>query len=107
MPPQLAGVREIPDLPVRSTEQAWATPPSTPRTISQLPPDERAAFRAGVLGAINVMAQVLGGRALVLVSVVGAVFLTWTVLQSPDPYKLIALGVYMLAPVSTVWLASR
>ena len=44
---------------------------------------------------------------MVLVSVAGAIFLAWTVVQAPDVYKLSTLGIYMLAPIATVWLASR
>jgi hypothetical protein len=69
-------------------------------------PSDRA-WRAGVLGAINAMSQVLAARFLVLVAVAGAIFLAWTVVQSPDPYKLSVLGIYMVAVIATVWLASR
>ena len=65
------------------------------------------AWRAGVMGAIGVLVAVVSARLLVAISIIGAAFLTWVVLQNPDQYKLIALGIYMLAPVSTVWLASR
>src|ERR1700756_3705971 len=47
-----------------TTEQAWATPANR-------------AWRAGVLGAVNVLAMVLAGRLLVLVAIAGAIFLTW------------------------------
>lgn len=60
-----------------------------------------------MLGAINAMAVVLAARLLVLVSIVGAIALTWTVIGNPDPYRLIALGGYcLLTVVPCVVLAS-
>jgi len=59
------------------------------------------------MGAIGVLVAVLAARLLVLVSIAGAIFLAWTVVQSPDPYKLSVLGIYMVAVIATVWLASR
>jgi hypothetical protein len=59
------------------------------------------------MGAIGVLVAVVSARLLVLLSVAGAIFLAWSTLQSPDPYRLIALAIYMIAPLATVWLASR
>ena len=65
------------------------------------------AWRAGVLGAINVLTMVLAGRLLVALAVAGSIFLTWLTLGNPDPYRLAALGIYcLLAVVPCVWLAS-
>jgi hypothetical protein len=97
-----------------------STPPTTPQPeyhplANQQPPDppwlnpdvaHRAAWKAGVLGAINVLALVLAGRALVLVAIAGSIFLTWLALGNPDPYRLAALGIYCLMVVCpSVWLA--
>lgn len=59
----------------------------------------RAAWKAGVLGAVNVLLLVLAARMLVLVAIGGAIALTWYALESPDPYRLIALGIYSLLTV--------
>lgn len=60
-----------------------------------------------MLGAVNVFTQILAARLLVLVSVVGAIGLTWTVMGNPDPYRLVALGGYcLLTVVPCVVLAS-
>jgi hypothetical protein len=67
----------------------------------------RATWRAGMLGAVNVLTALLAARLLVLVSIVGAIGLTWLVMQNPDPYRLIALGGYcLLTVVPCVVLAS-
>jgi hypothetical protein len=45
---------------------------------------------------------------IVLVSVAGGIFLTWTALEQPDLFRLIAVGTYCVAVViPCVWLASR
>ncbi|HEY2530288.1 MAG TPA: hypothetical protein VGJ20_20520 [Xanthobacteraceae bacterium] len=80
-----------------------ATPPS-------FPPDylHRAAWKAGVLGALNVATVILAVRLTLLVSVGGAISLTWLALRDPDPYRLGALAVYaVLVVVPLVWLAGR
>lgn len=60
-----------------------------------------------MLGAINVLTAVLAARLLVLVSILGAIGLTWTVIANPDPYRLVALGGYcLLTVVPCVVLAS-
>lgn len=75
------------------------------------PPDERlkqAAFRAAVLGAVNVIALVLAVRLIVLVSVGGGILLTWMALTDPNFYRLGALGIYCaLCVVPCIWLAGR
>lgn len=87
-------------------------PPSTTTRIAT-PPDvkeliERAAWKAGVIGALNVATQILAVRFVVLISVVGGIALTCLALFSPDPYKLGALAIYTLSVVGpAVWLAGR
>ena len=89
-----------------TTTTTAATPPN-------LPPDyvHRAAWKAGVLGALNVATVILAVRLTLLVSVGGAIYLTWLVCGgagAPDPLRLAALGVYAAAVVvPLVWLASR
>ena len=68
----------------------------------------RTAWKAAVLGAINVLVLVVSARILVLVSVVGGIVLTSAALTDPDPWRLGALAIYAIAVVvPVVWLASR
>lgn len=68
----------------------------------------RAAWKAGVLGAVNMLAMVLAARLIVLVAVAGAISLTWLALQQPEPMRLGALAIYCVAVViPTVFLALR
>jgi hypothetical protein len=71
----------------------------------------RAAWRAGVLGAVNALFVILAVRAILLVAVVGALVLAWTVAKSADPIpypSLIMLVVYgLLVVIPVVWLSSR
>lgn len=82
-------------------------------TTPQLSPQQqeyihRTAWKAGVLGAINVLVLVVSARILVLVSVVGGIVLTASALADPDPWRLGALAIYAMAIViPVVWLASR
>lgn len=81
-----------------TTEKAWASPEYM----------HRAAWKAGVMGSLNVLAIVLGVRLTLLVAVGGAISLTWFALQTPDPYRLGALAVYAAVVVlPLVWLAGR
>ena len=87
-----------------------ATGATTPTTTPQLSQEyvHRAAWKAGVLGTINVLIRVVSARAIVLVAVGGDIVLTSTALVSPDPWRLGALAIYSLAVVvPVVWLASR
>lgn len=68
----------------------------------------RAAWKAGVLAAINVLVLVTAVRIIVLVAVGGGVMLTAITLAEPDPWRLGALAIYALAVVvPAVWLASQ
>lgn len=68
----------------------------------------RAAWQAGVLGAINVLVLVVSVRIIVLVAVGGGIVLTSMALGNPDPWRLGVLAIYSLAVVvPVVWLASR
>jgi uncharacterized BrkB/YihY/UPF0761 family membrane protein len=108
---QLVGERQIPDTATLSEVIAKAA------TTSQTPAKpvsreteyvHRAAWKAGVLGAFNVLAIILAIRFTLLVAVIGAIILALAVEREPDPWRLGALGVYALVVVlPTVWLASR
>jgi len=85
-------------------------PPTTPPNLTALTQElaHRAAWKAGVIGALNVAIALVAVRLIVLVAVVGGIALTWLALGEPDLMRLGALGIYTLAVVvPTVWLASR
>jgi hypothetical protein len=71
----------------------------------------RSAWKAGVMGALNAIAVILAIRVILLVSVIGALILAFTVLKAPDPVawpSLVMLVVYCLFVVCpVVWLSSR
>jgi hypothetical protein len=68
----------------------------------------RSAWKAGVMGALNLLAVVLAIRLTLLVAVAGAIYLTIVAANAPDPYRLGAVGIYTLLVVGPmVWLASR
>jgi hypothetical protein len=113
-PMQLVGEKALPDnQPTLSSLIATAattstTPNPIPRGIPNGELVNRAAWRAGVLGSINVLAIVLAVRLGLLVAIVGAICLTYIAIQAPDPLRLGALAIYcafVLLP--TTWLASR
>lgn len=75
---------------------------------TETPPEAmtRAAWRAAVMGSLNVIVAVLAVRLILLVGVVGGIGLTWLCLQQPDAYRLVALAIYSVAVViPVVWLA--
>ena len=71
----------------------------------------RAAWKAGVMGALNLLAVVLAVRLVLLVAVVGALWLAKLALDVGPPVQqaaLIMLGVYCVTVVlPMVWLSSR
>lgn len=68
----------------------------------------RAAWKAGVMGAFNVLTKVLAVRLTLLLSVGGAFWLSWTALAQPDVLRLAVLGVYsVVVVVPLVVLAAR
>jgi hypothetical protein len=78
-----------------------ATPPSAEF-------QHRAAWKAGVLGAVNALFITLAVRFTLLVSIVGAITLAVIAIREPDPWRLGALAIYALVVVlPMVWLASR
>src|SRR5580704_9085084 len=113
-PMQLVAEKALPEQPasLSSLIAANTTTSSTPNPIPRGIPNgelvNRAAWRAGVLGSINVLAIVLAVRLGLLVAIVGAICLTYIAIQAPDPLRLGALAIYcsfVLLP--TTWLASR
>ena len=71
----------------------------------------RAAWKAGVMGGLNLLAIVLAVRMILLVAVIGALWLAKLALDVPVAMQmpaLIMLGVYCGAVViPMVWLSSR
>jgi hypothetical protein len=71
----------------------------------------RAVWKAGVMGALNLLAVVLAVRLVLLVAVIGALWLAKLALDVPAPLQipaLVMLGVYCLTTViPLVWLSSR
>ena len=109
-PMQLVGERTLPDQPSLSnliaTAAATSSTPKAPTVSAEY--IHRGAWKAGVLGSINVLAIVLAVRLGLLVAIVGAICLTYIAIQAPDPLRLGALAIYcafVLLP--TTWLASR
>src|SRR5215831_20634440 len=90
-PMLLVGERSVPDQPPLISPP----PPPQPTTTSQTPLSldpriqqeiaNRAAWRAGVLGALNLAARVLAVRCTLMLSVVGAALLTWLAVAEHDP----------------------
>lgn len=85
---------------------------ATNTTTAPTPPSaelqSRAAWKAGVLGALNILAIILAIRLTLLVAIGGAIALTLIAIRAPDPYRLGALAIYAVAVViPAVWLASR
>lgn len=86
-----------------ATKARTATPPNLGQEFVH-----RAAWKAGVMGAVNVLTAVLAVRLILLVSVSGASILAWVALAEPDLYRLGTLGVYAVVVVlPLIWLASR
>jgi uncharacterized membrane protein len=112
---ELVSEKQIPEAPSLSTliaSQATAT--TTAQTAPPKPTAEyvhRAAWKAGVLGAINVLVAVVAVRFVLLLAVVGAFVLAKLSLDVAEPVKtpaLIMLGVYCATVVlPMVWLSSR
>lgn len=108
----LVAERHVPDDPSPSHPQTGSSTPNTATTTNQTTLQNeyihRAAWKAGVLGTLNVISAVLAVRLILLVSVSGAVALAYLALHEPDPYRLGALAVYgVLVVLPLVWLAAR
>jgi hypothetical protein len=117
---ELVGQREIPEAPSLSTliaSQATSTttagPTTQPKPAANLQAEyvHRAAWKAAVMGTLNVLIAVVAVRFVLLLAVVGAFVLAKLSLDVAEPVKtpaLIMLGVYCATVVlPMVWLASR
>ena len=54
----------------------------------------RAAWKAGVLGTLNMAARILAARLIVLVAIVGGIALAYPALGQPDWFHVGILAVY-------------
>jgi hypothetical protein len=60
------------------------------------------------MASLNVLFVILAVRAILLVAVVGAIYLTIIATTTPDPWRLAATAVYaVIVVVPLTWLASR
>src|SRR5215471_10891303 len=104
----LVGERQLPDPPQSPSLTSLISSAQTTTTNTPTEYIHRAAWKAGVLGALNVIVLVTAVRLILLVSVCGAIALAFLALQQPDPYRLGALTIYTLLVVGPVaWLSSR
>jgi hypothetical protein len=109
----LVAEREVPDAPPQPSptiQTATTVPRETRPPLDHLQQEyvHRAAWKAGVLGALNFAVRVLSARLILLCSVLGSVFLAWLALSQPDLTRLAVLGVYtttVLLPLT--WLAGQ
>lgn len=96
----------MPDQPVLPSP-----PTAIPRTLPpNLGPElqARAAWRAGVIGSLNVAATILAVRLILLLATMGAFILTWFAIQTAQPLQLGAVGLYLAGVVLPLtWLSSR
>lgn len=121
-PMQLVGERQVPDpqplsdLIAGATTTATAPPkPTGPWIKDGVPPVSReteyvhrAAWKAGVLGALNVVVAVIAVRFILLVAVAGAVAATFLAMQAPDLFRCVAAAIYAITVVCPlIWLSSR
>jgi hypothetical protein len=109
---ELVGERQVPEpagLSQLIATAATTTAPTPPKPTAEYV--HRAAWKAGVLGAINVLVAVVAVRFVLLLAVVGAFVLAKLSLDVAEPVKtpaLIMLGVYCATVVlPMVWLSSR
>jgi hypothetical protein len=79
---------------------------SSPTTVEELA--HRAAWKAGIIGGLNVAALVLAARLILMIAVLGAIALTWLALETESPTRLGAVGLYTITVVlPLVWLGGR
>ena len=108
-PMVLVAEGKTPDQPTLSS--LIGQTPTTPTTTQTEPSKEfqhRAAWKASVLGTLNVLFIVLSVRAILLIAVIGSIVLTIIATTSPDPWRLAAVAGYaIIVVVPLTWLAAR
>ena len=110
---QLVAEQQVPD-PVQGSPAALPSPRPTTQTPRALPPElqqelqARAAWRAGVIGSLNVAATILAVRLILLLATLGAFALAYLAIQAAQPMQLGAVALYLAGVVLPLtWLASR
>lgn len=89
------------------TLQAIPTPGTLPPE-TRIELQARAAWRAGVIGSLNVAAQILAARLILLLATMGAFGLTWVAIQTAQPLQLGAVALYLAGVIlPLVWLSGR
>lgn len=111
-PMQLVAERQVPDPPSLTDLMKTATTTTSPSQPSvQAEAMHRMAWKAGVIGAFNALAVILAVRLILLVAVIGALILAWTVLKASEPVAipaLVMLAVYCaLVVIPVVWLSAH
>ena len=82
------------------TARTTPSPASSPQASQQqIEFIHRSAWKAGVLGALNVAARVLAARMIVLIAVSGGIFLAYRVVGQPDWLHVAILSVYAIGVV--------
>jgi hypothetical protein len=102
---------QIEDPPPTTTQTSSNLSPPTQTTTTATQVQEmvsRAAWRQGVLGALQLAARVLAARAILLIATLGAIGLAYMAINAGDWIRLASLAVYLVGGVAPlVWLASR
>lgn len=112
--PRMLLVQEqnLPDSPQKAAVETPSAPPP-PRTnpnsaAFQQEVMSRRAWRASVIGSLNVAAMILAARFILLLATLGAFCLAYIATQSAQPLQLVAVGIYLLGVVFPLtWLSSR
>jgi hypothetical protein len=87
---------------------AAQTPTSSTTTATTNEFQHRAAWKAAVLGSLNVLFVILAVRAILLVAVIGAIYLTIIAVAAPDPWRLATVAAFaVIVVVPLTWLAAR
>lgn len=108
-PPTPAGTGSqaapTPPMPQREMRNPTANPNSAAFQNEVM---SRRAWRASVIGSLNVAAMILAARFILLLATLGAFVLAYIATQSAQPLQLVAVGIYLLGVVFPLtWLSSR
>ena len=115
---QLVHEQQVPDPPASpaasTVSQTFPTTTTGPIPRGPTPANlqqelqARAAWRAGVIGSLNVAATILAVRLILLLATLGAFALAYLAIQTAQPMQLGAVALYLAGVVLPLtWLASR
>lgn len=101
-----------PPAPAGIASQAAPMPPTSRNPSNQAAFQQevmsRRAWRASVIGSLNVAAMILAARFILLLATCGAFVLAWMATREAQPLQLVAVGIYLLGVVFPLtWLSSR